>query len=166
MAPAIIAVFPAAGRVGIVRRQRDTLTNHRLLTRADEPVAFLADVLDELAAMIQPADRIVMTAVPWRAHLSGTQLLTGVVARALLLGALINDPLTPWAPLLVVPIRPFGENSLQEYPSALVGPREVAHAHGRLWVCRAAWDLAGVAAGRMAGGRIIDTARVREAVSA
>src|SRR5207244_5200315 len=62
MAPAIIAVFPAAGRVGIVRRQHDrqpdTLTDHRLLTRAEEPVAFLADVLDELAAMIQPADRI------------------------------------------------------------------------------------------------------------
>jgi hypothetical protein len=166
VAPAIIAVFPAGRRVGIVRRHLDILTNHRLLDRADEPVAFLADVLDELAAIHQPDDRIAMTAVPWTAHLSSSRLLTGVVSRALLLGALVNDPLTRWAPLLVVPAWRFGEDAVVRYPPALVGAREVAYARGRLWVCRAAWDLAGAAAGHTPGGQVIDTAHVREAVSA
>jgi hypothetical protein len=167
VAPAIIAVFPAGRRVGIVRRHGDILTDHRLLTRADEPVAFLADVLDELAAIAGPGDRIAMTAVPWTAHLSSSRLLTGVVSRALLLGALVNDPLTPWAPLLVVPASRYGERALADYPAALIGPREQPwSARGRLWVCRAAWDLAGAALDHEPASGVIDTARLREEVSA
>jgi hypothetical protein len=173
VAAAIIAVFPAGRRVGIVRRQLDTLTDHSLLDRADEPIAFLADVLDELAASIQPGDRIAMTAVPWTAHLSSSRLLTGVVSRALLLGALVNDPLTKWSPLLVTPAAfdRLGQGALADYPAALIGPREQPwSARGRLWVCRAAWDLAGAALDHQPASGVIDgvidTARLREEVSA
>jgi hypothetical protein len=147
MAPAIVAVHCAGRCTGIARRAGDTLTGWWLFTHAEDPLpAYAQAVVDRLATLVEPGDRLALVALPSPTALLGHGAGYGVVRRAVLLGALLTAP-DGWAPLLCRPAL-YGSWQLAGYPAELVGPRERAGA-GRLRACRAAWDLAGAA---MPGG--------------
>src|SRR4029450_7967250 len=88
-------------------------------------------------------DRVALVRLPSPTALLGHGAGYSVLRCAVLLGALLNDPLMPWAPLLVRSTA-YGTWHLSGYPTQLVGPRERTGS-GRLRVGRAAWDLAGAA---------------------
>jgi hypothetical protein len=143
MAATIIAVHQVGRRTAIVRRTGNELAGWRLLGHGDDFIEQTSLILDHLAALIQPGDRVAVVGLPTPADLLGHGSHYGDLRRAVLLGALLHDPLTPWAPLLVGPAD-YGSWHLSGYPGELVGPREQRGA-GRLRICRAAWDLAGAA---------------------
>jgi hypothetical protein len=143
VASAIIAVHPTGRMTGIIRRAGNELTGWRLPTADPDPFHDLKTILDHLVDLLQPGDRVALVRLPSPTALLGHGAGHSVLRRALLLGALLNDPLMDWAPLLVRHAA-FGSWHLSGYPSALVGPRE-HRGSGRLRVCRAAWDLAGAA---------------------
>ena len=143
MARAIVAVHSASRCTGIVRRAGNTLTGWWLFTHADYPLpAYVQAVVDRLATLVVPGDRLALVALPSPTALLGHGASYGTVRRAVLLGALLAAP-AGWAPLLARPAR-YGSWRLGDYPAELVGPRERLGA-GRLRACRAAWDLAGTA---------------------
>ena len=143
MARAIVAVHSASRCTGIVRRAGNTLTGWWLFTHADYPLpAYVQAVVDRLATLVVPGDRLALVALPSPTALLGHGASYGTVRRAVLLGALLAAP-AGWAPLLARPAL-YGSWRLGDYPAELVGPRERLGA-GRLRACRAAWDLAGTA---------------------
>ena len=143
MAPAIIAVHPTGRRTSIVRRAGNELTGWRLTAADPDPFGDLKTILDQLVELLRPGDRVALVRLPSPTALTGHGAGWRVLRRALLLGALLNDPLMDWAPLLVRHAA-YGTWHLSGYPAELVGPRE-QRGSGRLRVCRAAWDLAGAA---------------------
>jgi hypothetical protein len=160
VASTIIAVHQAGRRTGIVRRTGNTLAAWRLLGHGDDPLEQTATILDHLATLTEPGDRVALAALPAPATLTGHGTGYTHLCRAVLLGALLHDPLTGWAPLLVRQAD-YGTWHLAGYPAELIGPRE-RRGGGRLRLCRAAWDLAGAA---MPGGPpsiAADTARLAE----
>jgi hypothetical protein len=143
VASTIIAVHQAGRRTGIVRRTGTTLAGWRLLAHGDDPITQTATILDHLAQLLEPEDRVALAALPTATGRFGLGASYSELRRAVLLGALLHDPLTGWAPLLVAPAD-YGAWHLAGYPGELVGPRE-RRGGGRLRSCRAAWDLAGAA---------------------
>ena len=138
---AIVAVHCAGRLTGIVRRAGTALTGWWLFTHADHSLpAYARVVVDRLAALVEPGDRLALVALPSRSALLGHGAGYGTVRRAVLLGALLSAP-AGWAPLLARPAL-YGSWLLAGYPAELVGRRERVGA-GRLRACRAAWDLAG-----------------------
>src|SRR4029450_13217111 len=121
--PVIIAVHLSGRRTGIVRRDGNELAGWRLLPADPDPFHDLKTILDHLVDLLQPGDRVALVRLPSPTALLGHGAGHSVLRRALLLGALLNDPLMDWAPLLVRPAA-FGSWHLSGYPSALVGARE------------------------------------------
>jgi hypothetical protein len=163
VAATIIAVHQLGRRTAIVRRAGNTLAAWRLLEHTDDLIEQTSGILDHLAQLIHPADRVALVALPEPAALGGHGTGYTDLRRAVLLGALLHDPLTRWAPLLVRPAL-YGCWVLSGYPAALVGPRERRGA-GRLRLCRAAWDLAGAAMPDGPPTLATDQARLGELVS-
>jgi hypothetical protein len=162
VAPAIIAVHLSGRMTGIVRRAGTELAGWRLLAADPDPFTDLKTILDHLVELLQPGDQVALVRLPSPTALTGHGAGWRVLRRALLLGALLNDPLMDWAPLLARSAA-YGTWHLSGYPTELVGPRE-HRGSGRLRACRAAWDLAGAA--RPEGPPILavaaDRARVPE----
>jgi hypothetical protein len=143
VAPAIIAVHLSGRMTGIVRRAGTQLAGWRLPTADPDPFHDLKTTLDHLVDLLQPGDRVALVRLPSPTALTGHGAGWRVLRRALLLGALLHDPLMDWAPLLARATA-YDTWHLSGYPTELVGPRE-HRGSGRLRACRAAWDLAGAA---------------------
>jgi hypothetical protein len=163
VASTIIAVHQAGRRTGIVRRVGNQLAGWRLLVHGDDLLEQTATILDHLAQLLEPDDRVALVALPTATGRFGLGASFSELRRAVLLGGLLHDPLTGWAPLLVAPAD-YGAWQLAGYPAALIGPRE-RRGGGRLRACRAAWDLAGAALPDGPPSIAADTARLAELAS-